>query len=34
MDNAELEKILEQPIYATDFQYLIGDIEGFLDISE
>lgn len=34
MINIDLERLLNEPIYAFDFQYMIGDVEVFLDFSE
>jgi hypothetical protein len=34
MTNVDLEKLLNEPIYAFDFRFMIGDVEGFLDFSE
>jgi len=34
MSAIELERLLSEPIYAMDFQYMIGDIEDFLDFAE
>jgi hypothetical protein len=34
MTNVDLEKLLNEPFYAFDFQFMIGDVEGFLDFSE
>ena len=34
MTNVDLERLLDEPIYASDFQYMIGDVENFLEFSE
>lgn len=34
LSDIDLERLLNEPHYATDFQYFIGDVEDFLDFSE
>jgi len=34
MPNVDLERLLSEPIYAFDFQSMIGDVADFLDFSE
>lgn len=34
MSDVDLDRLLSEPIYAWDFQYMIGDVEDFLDFSE
>src|SRR5690348_8496849 len=34
MADIDLERLLNERHYATDFQYFIGDVEDFLDFSE
>lgn len=34
MPDIDLERLLNEPIYAFDFQFMIGDIGDFLDFSE
>jgi hypothetical protein len=34
MPEIDLERLLKEPIYASDFQLMIGDVEDFLDFSE
>ena len=34
MPEIDLKRLLNEPIYAFDFQFMIGDIEDFLDYSE
>ena len=34
MSNTDLERLLNEPIYAFDFQFMIGDIADFLVFSE
>ena len=34
MPKVDLERLLNEPIYAFDFQSMIGDVEDFLDFSE
>lgn len=34
MSAIDLERLLSEPFYAIDFQYMIGDIEDFLDFAE
>lgn len=34
MKDVDFERFLNEPIYASDFQYMIGDIEDFLDFYE
>jgi hypothetical protein len=34
MVNFDLERFMNEPIYAWDFQFMIGDLEDFLDFSE
>ncbi len=34
MSEIDLERLLSEPIHAFDFQFMIGDVEEFLDFSE
>lgn len=34
MSDIDLDRLLNEPTYAWDFQYMIGDVEDFLDFSE
>lgn len=34
MSEIDLERLLKEPIYAFDFQFMIGDVKDFLDFSE
>ena len=34
MSDINLDRLLDEPIYAFDFQYMIGDVQGYLDFSE
>jgi hypothetical protein len=34
MSDIDLERLLSEPTYALDFQYMIGDVEDFLEFAE
>jgi hypothetical protein len=34
MFNIDLDRLMKEPIYAFDFQFMIGDIQDYLDFSE
>ena len=34
MSDINLDRLLDEPIYAFDFQYMIGDVQDYLDFSE
>jgi hypothetical protein len=34
MANIDLDRLINEPIYAFDFQFMIGDIQDYLDFSE
>lgn len=34
MSNVDLDRLMNEPIYTMDFQFMIGDIQDYLDFSE
>lgn len=34
MSNIDLDRLMNEPIYAFDFQFMIGDVQDYLDFSE
>lgn len=34
MTDIDLDRLLSEPVYALDFQYMIGDVEDFLEFAE
>ncbi|PTQ78433.1 hypothetical protein C8R26_1021 [Nitrosomonas oligotropha] len=34
MPNIDLDRLMNEPIYALDFQFMIGDVQDYLDFSE